>query len=207
LAAQGLIGADDLEPMDFVCTAGMSAHVTTWHRKSAAFGIGVPRSGRHLRPTWASQIGSTLEYLDTVPSGIVALVPTSARYLVHRYPGLRSLTLDEDLGCIGFGCALRDDAWLDERVRLLERLTGGTMQEEARITHDTGWDSAAPAELSPLDGSCTNGTWAGSSAATTAASPSAALPTTTSGDPIVPLGLSRIGCNQGAAELQQRLGT
>lgn len=142
LATLGLVSAEDLEPYELVYGAGTHA----WRTR------GAPPAAAAAQPTWSHQVGTSLEYLDSVPSGVVAVLPTSARYLVHRFPMVRCLTLTEEHGCRRFGCALRDDAWLDDRARLLERLTGCTLEtvasREAEDT-DSSW-AALPAPAAAL---------------------------------------------------------
>lgn len=128
LAPLGLLSGLDLEDYDLVCTSSLQEHVRS-RMNVAGDGLllpGMPRV-RLSRPSWSHQVTSTLEYLEGVPTGVVALLPTSARYVLHRYPGLRSLSLTEDQGCIEFGCVMRQGAWLRERTRLLERLTGSSL--------------------------------------------------------------------------------
>jgi hypothetical protein len=107
------LGSADLTNAILVCAAGVQSPLPT-----------ARRGGTVVRPPWSCQVGSTLEYLDSVPARIVALLPTSARHLLHRYPDLRCMPLAEGLGQSDFGCAVRDDALLAERRQLLERLTG-----------------------------------------------------------------------------------
>ena len=150
LAALESVGIEDLEGQEVVFSAGAQLPSTP---ASGALGTGGMEMGlgSHVaRPTWSHQIGATLNYLDTIPSGVVALMPTSARHLLHRFPGLHSLPLDGGQGCMGFGCTIRDDAWLGERQRLLEKLTGCRLVETAADFIDSDW--SAPLDLGSARG-------------------------------------------------------
>jgi DNA-binding transcriptional LysR family regulator len=126
------LGSADLSQAHVVCAAGVLSPLASGRRGSSA-----------VRPPWSCQVGSTLEYLDSVPARVVALLPTSARHLMHRYPDLRCVPLAEGLGRMDFGCALRDDAVLPERRQLLERLTGCRLIE---LEPDAVSRTRAPAE-------------------------------------------------------------
>jgi DNA-binding transcriptional LysR family regulator len=135
LAPLGLVSADDLDTHEIVCCAGTHDHNFAERVRNTADFAGM--RGRRLqlsRPTWSHQVGSALEFLESVPCGAVALLPTSARYLMHRFNGLRCLTMTEDLGCMPFGCALRDDVWLSERLRLVEKLAGCQLHEASTVS-------------------------------------------------------------------------
>ncbi len=147
LAPLGLISGEDLEEYELVCSAGMlpQAMARSCQRQPGLGGTAA--MPRIARPSWSHQVGSTLEYLDTVPSGTVALLPTSARYLMHRFPGLRCLTLTEDQGCMDFGCALRDDAWLNDRVRLIEKLSGCQLTPVKLAEEPSAWGDGPQPEM------------------------------------------------------------
>lgn len=132
LAARVQLSSADLANTLLVCAAGVQSPLPT-----------ARRGGAVVRPPWSCQVGSTLEYLDSVPARIVALLPTSARHLLHRYPDLRCMPLAEGLGQSDFGCALRDDGFLSERRHLLERLTGCRLIEIEEAEEPT---SLAPEE-------------------------------------------------------------
>ncbi len=65
---------------------------------------------------------STLEQLGRAASDVVALVPAYARHFTRRFPHVHFAPLDPADGDVEFGCALRDDPWVTERLRTLERL-------------------------------------------------------------------------------------
>ncbi len=137
LAPLGLLSGMDLEDYELVCTSSLLDHVRSRMNIAGEPDLvpGLPRV-KLLRPSWSHQIASTLEFLESVPTGTVALLPTSARYVMHRYPGLRSLSLTEDQGCMEFRCVLREDAWLSERTHLVERLTGAQLVAMDRPAFD-----------------------------------------------------------------------
>ncbi len=135
LAALGLISGDDLDDYDVACAGGTFAHYVA----RMAGGDTAAALAKVIRPSWSHQVSSTLEYLESVPCGAVALLPTSARYVMHRYPNLRALTLTEDHGCTEFGCVLRDDAWLSDRLKLLERLVGSDFVAASPPVSDSTW--------------------------------------------------------------------
>lgn len=126
LVRDGLMMSDQLQPYPVVSVAGVQDPVEQRIRQMNRRGLHDQAQG--ARPSWSYQMGSALEFLDSAPTETIALLPTSVRYLMHRYPALCCLPLEDALGCGTFGCVIRRGRALPRISAELERLTGCPLQ-------------------------------------------------------------------------------
>jgi DNA-binding transcriptional LysR family regulator len=128
LAELESLAPSELLDFDIVCAGGFQTVMLKRLQQFSRETLSTSGGFRVVQPHWGHQVTSVLDHLDSMPTGVVALLPRSAGALVKRFPNVAVLPIHDRRAQMSFGCALRKGPDHQPLKALLERLTLAEMQ-------------------------------------------------------------------------------